>query len=347
MEEGERASRVRGALLGTAVGDALGLPFEGLPPHRIARWLGARGTLRHRMWLGRGMISDDTEHAYLVAWALSVGGDFSHNLARGLRRWFLAAPPGIGLGTLRACLKLCLGVGPTRSGVFSAGNGPAMRAPILGVLADRTRLRALVHASTTLTHTDPRAEEGALAVALAAHLSAQHPASQPVRPLLAQVQEAVSGAELSAHLRTVAVALDTGQSPEALVAAMGLPGKAGVSGYINHTVPVALFLWARGGDLSDAIEDAIRLGGDTDSVAAIVGGLVGAHRGEAAIPPAWLDGMVDWPLHPARLRAMADAATRREAGPGLPFLPLCFLRNVFFFGPLAILHVLRRLLPPY
>ena len=338
-------ARVRGALLGTAVGDAIGLPFEGTGPRRVAKLAGA-APLRHRMWLGRGMISDDTEHSYIVAWALGAGGDFSGNLARGLRRWFLAAPPGVGLGTLRACLKLCLGWGPARSGVRTAGNGPAMRAPILGVLASEADLRRLVRDSTTITHTDPRAEEGALAVALAAHLSAHHLPDHPVRDLFSQVQAAVTGEELAGHLRTVAAALEAGDTPAALAQALGLE-RGGVTGYINHTVPVALFLWARGDDLPTAVEAAVRLGGDTDSVAAVVGGLVGARLGEDGIPAAWLEGIVDWPYHSARLRAMADAAAQGAPGPGLPFPPLCFLRNVFVFGPLAILHVLRRLLPPY
>ena len=67
-------------------------------------------------------------------------------------------------------------------GGYSAGNGPAMRSPILGVCfgAETERLKHLVCASTRLTHTDPKAEFGAIAVALAAHLSGTSPA--PVSP---------------------------------------------------------------------------------------------------------------------------------------------------------------------
>ena len=73
--------------------------------------------------------------------------------------------------------KLCIGFPPSRSGIFSAGNGPAMRAAILGVYAahDHDRLAELIQASTTLTHTDPDAEYGALAVALAAVFAALGP----------------------------------------------------------------------------------------------------------------------------------------------------------------------------
>ena len=70
------------------------------------------------------------------------------------------------MATARACLKLWLGFPPKRSGVYSAGNGPAMRSALLGAYFydDRAHIERFVTASTTLTHTDPRALTGALAV---------------------------------------------------------------------------------------------------------------------------------------------------------------------------------------
>ena len=59
---------VLGALLGCAVGDAIGLPYEGLSKRRGIRLLGAPD--RHRFLFGRGMVSDDTEHTCMVAMAL-------------------------------------------------------------------------------------------------------------------------------------------------------------------------------------------------------------------------------------------------------------------------------------
>lgn len=169
----ERA--IIGCLLGTAVGDAVGLVCEGLPRRRQARMY---PNLDGPKLLGRrGMVSDDTEHACLVAQALidSAGEPeaFGRSLAKRLRRWLLALPAGVGWATLRACLKLCVGVPPDKSGVLSAGNGPAMRSALLGVCFgdEPAQLRALVRASTCITHTDARAEAGALAVALAAHIS--------------------------------------------------------------------------------------------------------------------------------------------------------------------------------
>ncbi len=61
-------NRLAGILLGTAVGDALGLPAEGLSPQRRQRLMA--GDWRHRFLFGRGMLSDDTEHALFVAQSL-------------------------------------------------------------------------------------------------------------------------------------------------------------------------------------------------------------------------------------------------------------------------------------
>lgn len=171
-----------GSLLGTAVSDALGLPYEGLSPRRARRLLGA--PTQYRLLPNRGLVSDDTEHACMVAQSLIASGNdpdrFANDLGRRLRLWLLGAPAGIGLATLKASVRLCLGVSPHRSGVFSAGNGPAMRSPLLGVAIDDVeQLRRFVRVSTRVTHTDPKAEWGAMAVALAARTASQTSRVEP------------------------------------------------------------------------------------------------------------------------------------------------------------------------
>ena len=99
---------VVGCLLGTSVGDALGLPYEGMAPGRAFRVFG--DLARHHFLFGHGMVSDDTEHVCLTAQAvLKSDGDpeeFARHLARSLRWWLLGLPAGIGLATLRSILKL-------------------------------------------------------------------------------------------------------------------------------------------------------------------------------------------------------------------------------------------------
>ncbi len=141
-----------GCLLGTAVGDALGLPYEGISPRRAARLFPDR--TRHHFLLGRGMVSDDTEHACFVSLSLikSQGneGDLQRYLARYLRWWVVGIPAGVGLATLKSILRLWIGLTPRRSGVFSAGNGPAMRSPILGIVygSSKETLREYVQRAT-------------------------------------------------------------------------------------------------------------------------------------------------------------------------------------------------------
>ena len=125
-------SHILGSLLGTAVGDAAGLRREGLTPQRAQRLYGT--DVSPNLLAGLGMCSDDTEHTVMVARALAVSNRdadrFEGMLASQLKRWLMAAPAGVGLATLRACLKLLVGFGPRCSGVFSAGNGPAMRSAL-------------------------------------------------------------------------------------------------------------------------------------------------------------------------------------------------------------------------
>ncbi len=257
MDDGARR-----VLLGMAVGDALGLPWEGLGPGAVRA-----DEVGWRTFLGRGVVSDDTEHAYLTyrAWQAS-GGDverFRTELAWRLRRWFLALPPGIGFGTARSLAKLCLGWSPVRSGSTSAGNGAAMRASVLGVLVPDEELEAWVEASSVVTHRDPRAVEGALVVARLARL-----ARDGVGRAEAVARVAVGGEGLSRRLAEV------GEDTDVLVARWGLSG--GVTGFVDDTVPVAVHLWLRHASVGEAVRAAVRLGGDTDTVAAIVGGLCGA-----------------------------------------------------------------------
>ena len=96
-----------GALLGTALGDAVGLPAEGLSAQRIKRrWPDG---WKHRLLPGRGMVSDDTEHTVMVAQALIAAPRdataFQRELARRLRWWFVRLPAGVGLATARSCLN--------------------------------------------------------------------------------------------------------------------------------------------------------------------------------------------------------------------------------------------------
>lgn len=348
---------VIGCLLGTAVGDAIGLCREGMSKRRQRRVYGAVNG--HRFFFGRGMISDDTEHTCMVAQALLVSaGDaqrFLKTLAWRLRFWLLGLPAGIGYATLRAALKLWLGFPSHRSGVFSAGNGPAMRSAIVGVCYghDAKVLCELVRASTRLTHIDPKAEHGALAVSLAAHMASRQGERdispqdyyQALRNLLGR-----EAGELLALVQKTVESVAAGRTTESFAAEVG--SARGVSGYVYHTVPVVLHSWfSHQKDYRSAIVDVVCCGGDTDTTAAILGGIVGASVGKTGIPQEWLEGLWEWPRTLRWIeelgRRLAEVSSRGVGRRALP-LPLygLFLRNLFFMV-VVLAHGVRRLLPPY
>lgn len=350
LETQER--RFVGLLLGTAVGDALGLPAEGLSPMRIRkRW---RGEWRMRLVMRRGLVSDDTEHAFFVAQSLlSSPADvaaFRRCLATRLRWWFLALPAGVGMATARACLKLCMGVSPERSGVFSAGNGPAMRSALLGVFfaADEHRRREYVAASTRLTHTDPRAEVAAQAVAeVAAWIARVEGPERGVIGKLEALSDAPEWLELCVRMKE---ALRTGLSVTQFADSLGLGN--GVSGYSFHTVPVAIYAWLRHpGDFRAALVAALDCGGDTDTVGAIVGALAGCSVGESGIPPEWLGAIAEWPRTTRLLRMTAGQLSRshlqhQRLPPPPYFWPGVLPRNMLFLF-IVLGHGFRHLWPPY
>ncbi len=344
-----------GCLLGTAVGDALGLPYENLTHRRAQRLLGEPDV--YRLLFGRGLISDDTEHSCLIAQAMILAGNdeqaFTKYLGRQLRRWFWALPTTAGMATVRAGLKLTIGISPTRSGVFSAGNGPAMRSAILGAaIDDLAQLRRWVSISTRVTHTDPKADYAAFAVALAAHDAAAgilDTGNEFLRRLKSCLDNE-GAAELLSLVQCAIESAQRGESPREFASSLGL--ERGVTGYCYHTIPVALHATFRyQGDIRRGIPEIIRCGGDTDSTAAIVGGILGAGVGRAGIPNEWLQGIIDRPRASDWMERLAiQLAEVRETGTPqralrLPVLPIV-IRNLLVLA-IILCHGFRRLLPPY
>jgi len=129
-------------------------------------------------------------------------------------------------------------------------------------------------------------------------------------------------------------------------------GANGVSGYMLHTLPAALHAWlSHPSDYRGAVTAAVRLGGDSDTIAAIVGAIVGARVGKDGIPPEWLRDLAEWPRTAAWMEKLAAklaaACAARENGRSLPLnWPGLLLRNLLFI-PLVLMHGFRRLLPPY
>lgn len=320
-----RARALTGMLWGTALGDALGLPLEGLTAAQIAR----RGARVDRGLASRAFVSDDTEQSALLLESLIAGRGEPEptrlGFRRALRGWFLRLPFGVGLATLRACLRIVLGL--ERSGVWSAGNGAAMRAGVIGVYHadDAARRRAVAEACARVTHIDPRAVEGAVFVAeLAAACAA---ASGKSRGALArEAARVVQEPELRAAL---AHALDGGSA---------LPHN---TGFVVHTLALCVRVFVQHGDSPLAgVRAAILPGGDTDTAGAIVGGWLGALHGPEAIPRDLLDQVDDGPFGPSHLAALALASADQPVPAWSRARAMA--RNLAVW-PVVMAHVLDRL----
>ncbi len=331
--------RLIGCLIGTAVGDSLLLPAEGLSRRRIARRFG--GSLSQSLLFGHGMVSDDTDHQFLVARCLALEPKdpqrFVRRLAWALRGWLACVPAGCGRATGQSILRSCLGWPPTRSGVSSAGNGPSMRAAILGAMhaRDRAVRTAFGDASCHLTHRHPQARAAAQAVAEIAAWIVRGGEEQ-LWPLLDHADP-----EWRRVLALVRDWYERGDDTDALAAELGCAQR--VSGWSLHSVPFAMGCWLRHRhDPRAGFAAILRAGGDTDTIGAIAGAWYGIEDGEAIFPKEWVERIADWPVSVGALRAagaaLGGAPLQRWNWPLLP------LRNLVFL--LVVLgHAVRRALP--
>ena len=347
--------RIAGVLVGTAVGDAIGLPAEGISRQRNKKLY--HGIWHHRFLPGTGMISDDTEHTIFVSQCLLASSDdpdkFGRRFAWCLRWWFFCLPAGVGFATLRAICKLWVGFNHRKSGIFSAGNGPAMRSAIIGAFFfdNPESLDRYVKTSTQITHTDPKALTGSRAVALLTAWCFREDFKNP--PEIDRVIEILHTAGEDAEWQTIIYGLNQAWNNNLSVLdyAHTLGQEKGVSGYIYHSVPVAIYAWYHHfGKFKDTLSAVFDCGGDSDTVGAITGALCGSLTGVENIPRDWVDGIRDWPRGMGLLENLAESLTQKKqgtaVGPVSYLWPAVPLRNLFFLI-IVLLHGFRRLLPPY
>ena len=331
--------RLAGVLLGTAVGDALGLPYEGLSARTIIRRAPALD--RYHLIGSLGVVSDDTQlTALLAVSALRAHGDVGlarRYFRRALGGWLCTLPWGLGMATLKAGALVLLGV--ERSGRRSAGNGAAMRAAGLAVAMPTNRAARLAMgvAMAEVTHTDARGVEGALFVAELAAGCLTHagpeagtPGREARRRLATDALTVVRAVELRAALTG---AIDGTRSTD-----------APATGFVVDSVATALACFVEAGDdVLAALGACIRRGGDTDSNAAILGGWLGGWHGAAALPPQLIASLQPGAWGEAHLRAIAQAATTGAPPPRTPWLTSALWTWLLY--PVIIAHGFLRLVP--
>ncbi|MBP2370611.1 ADP-ribosylglycohydrolase family protein [Pseudonocardia parietis] len=295
--------RALGTLLGLAVGDALGMPTQSMSRKAIAARYGAVDRLLDGAddqpiapKLPAGTVTDDTEQALLLARILVAheGRVPARVFASALGDWekemlLRGSLDLLGPSTRRALTRLAEGEPPELAGRDGVTNGAAMRVAPIGIAATGPRLLDAVVESAVVTHNTAPGIAAAAAVA-AAVSTAVSGAGLPAA-LAAAVDAAragarrgnwMAGADVASRLEA-AVRLLPGLAPDRL--ADTVAGVVGTSVTATESVVAALGLAAAlGDDPRDALVTAASLGGDTDTIAAICGAVLGAVHGAAGLP---------------------------------------------------------------
>lgn len=274
-------------LVGCAIGDALGNPFEMKSANSPAlkHWDGlfkAGGTF----WHGEaGQYTDDTLMSIALAASLLENNGFdAEKVAAEYLRWYdTGNTRGIGATTATAMMNLKIGATWEESGLTSdqcAGNGTAMRASPIGLYYrdDINKLVevAMLDASITHNNFEPKIASVAVAFGTAYLVDKKQKLftdDTTTYSLIYDLMNALPESVVTQRLKLAAHHIEeASDSFEALA-------DIGVSGFAPESVAAAFYCLAATSNFKDCVTLAVRAGGDTDTTAAIAGALAGTYYG--------------------------------------------------------------------
>ena len=309
-----RFSRAYGALAGLALGDALGMPTQAMSPAQIRSVYGritglvdGDASQPYASGMPAGSVTDDTEQALLVASLLVRGrgtssgrvaldaGEFAHALLDWedsmIERGSLDL---LGPSTKAALERVRAGEDPLSVGGAGTTNGAAMRVTPIGIAvstADPEAFADAVWSSCQVTHATHQGFQSAALVAAAVSMGIDWdtPSASDMTALLWKALTYVDSLPergawtpdpdvVAATRRAMQlVANPASSSLECLVE------QVGTSVASAQAIPMAFALLAR--DPSPrALLDAANIGGDTDTIGAIAGAILGGALGEQVLP---------------------------------------------------------------
>lgn len=278
-------------LVGEAVADSLGVPFETMQADNpiLLNWDGTYQASEYHQ-LRPGQWTDDTMMAKIVMESLYIcGGFYPRDIAQRYQHWYLAGPlRGMGTTTKKAMQNLRDGVSWNESGIVGAeGNGTAMRAAPFGAFYQEDPLTAAQFArmEANITHKSLEAEEGSAAVAVAVSLLWTGVGPQ-------EVVEKTIGFLRESKVKLALSRLVFYQKSNDVSAAEALK-LFGTKAHVVQTVPSAFAAFVLTSSYEDAVLTSIRSGGDTDTTAAISGALAGTYYGFKSIPKKYREGLED------------------------------------------------------
>ena len=311
------AKQTEAVLIGVAVGDALGVPVE----------FCQRGSFSVSDMIGHGTHnqtagtwSDDTSLMLCLADAIAETDNFSNTLKRtaeNILRWYMNAEFtahgevfDVGTSTLTAIRKLKNGVPPTKSGcegVYENGNGSLMRiAPLAFYVADKLHEDRfeIVRQISAITHAHPISVISCMVYVeyLLKLLSGEDKYSAYEGLQYEDVQEEIFKLEEGEGYfgRLMIPGKKIYDLPEAEI-------KSG--GFVTETLEAAIWCFLNTDSYRGAVLKAVNLGSDTDTTAAVTGGLAGAYYGfgDNGIPPEWVKKL-------AKHKEISDTARRMFEG---------------------------------
>ncbi len=286
--ETQMANRYRGALLGVAVGNLLGIPAEGMPKSSLLAYypLGIKDIdprERDMPW------DDDLAQTVILAEALLNHDNLNiEDLSTRLVRWARENGRGMGNLTWRVIQELDRGTSATDAarrvweldGRQPAGNGAVMRcSPV--ALRWRLNPEHLVKEtlrSAQVTHYDPRCQWSAVALTIALSLALEQK-ELDLEALAEALNKAGAPASVPEAIRFV-----EGRSLEELDL-----DDPHAMGYTLKAMQVGLWAITQGSDFEETLVSVINACGDTDTNGAVAGAVLGGIHGSTAIPQRWLE----------------------------------------------------------
>jgi ADP-ribosylglycohydrolase len=290
-----------GCLAGVAIGDAMGMPTSFYTPNQIKqkfgfvdRFLDAPKAHPIHNGMVAYQVTDDTQLTIVIANVIINNGKITpEGVAKHILEWALSTKVLesnlIGPSTKSALKKLMLGISPRDSGKFGTTNGAAMRVSPIAIFNadDKKGLIEDVEKACLPTHGTSVAISAASAVAfaIAEGLSASDTTIDSI------VEAARAGAKAGVQRgfeypaasvdKRIELALDlVGRAKNCFDAAIKLYDYIGAGIESNEAIPTAIGIFvAAKGDPMTAIKCAINIGGDSDTIASIVGGISGAFKG--------------------------------------------------------------------
>jgi poly(ADP-ribose) glycohydrolase ARH3 len=303
-----RQDKFRGAILGCFLGDAFGSGFEGMNPDRVGFHMGKLSKTFSRNY------TDDTDMTLALTESINESGRIDpediakhFSLSCDLTR-------GYAIGTIKAVQALRAGLKWHQVAriVFekgSFGNGAAMRVSPVGLFYhhDLDSLQEAAIKQSNVTHVHPLGQWGAVMQAAAIGLAVIQNSKEPFKKeeVIVHLREVLwdGPIEYMRALNKIEEMLAEGKKLQAREVVQSLGNGVEAQFSVPSACCIALNYSP---DFCDAIQAAISLGGDTDTIAGMVGAIVGAHVGEKGLPGEWIEQLENGPRGRSFARRLAE-----------------------------------------